>query len=92
MCVERETRSVRIDEIRDSNRETERLAKSEFLRKKTALGRRAGRKNAESGWRVICDERASGELMESSGNSGAKYKARNYGREELADASWLGYC
>ena len=37
MCVERETRSVRIDEIRDSNRETERLAKSEFLRKKTAL-------------------------------------------------------
>ena len=58
----------------------------------TALGRRAGRKNAESGWEVICDERASGELMESSGNSGAKYKARNYGREELADASWLGYC
>ena len=30
--------------------------------------------------------------MESSGNSGAKYKARNYGREKLADASWLGYC
>ena len=51
-----------------------------------------GGKNAESGWEVICDERASGELMESSGNSGAKYKARNYGREELADASWLGYC
>ena len=60
--------------------------------KRTALGRRAGKKNAESGSEVICGERASGELMESSGNSGAKYKARNYGREKLADASWLGYC
>ena len=55
--------------------------------KKTALGRRAGRKN-ESGWEVICGERASGELKEeSSETSGAKEKARMYGREKLADAS-----
>ena len=40
--------------------------------KRIALGRRVGKKNAESGWRVICDERASRELMESSENSGAK--------------------
>ena len=55
--------------------------------KRTALGRRAGKKNAESGWEVICGERASGELKEeSSETSGAKEKARIYGREKLADA------
>ena len=40
--------------------------------KKTALGRRAGKKNAESGWRVMCDERVSGKLVASTENSGAK--------------------
>ena len=50
------------------------------------MGRRAGKKNAESGWRVMCDERASGKLVESTENSGAKYRARTYGREKLADA------
>ena len=55
--------------------------------KRTALGRRAGKKNAESGWEVICGERASGELKESSETSGAKEKARMYGREKLADAN-----
>ena len=47
----------------------------------------------ESDWEVICGERASVEQkVESSETSGANEKARNYGREKLADANWLGSC